>query len=272
MPTPSRGGIVVPTDPTWHLRMTARFLPPPTKALLHEAVRSRCRNVLFSLLCGSHAKAAGRPNSDVDILVVVGKMPSARRELFYLDGYLFDLNVHDPETLAFTLSTERRAGPVALLSMVVEGVPIGAYSPMYDDFLAFAEACLAEGPCDPNWIMLRHQLTEVRSDLCDCVDHEERKLLAMDLYKQMINVYLLSRKIFPCRDRNIVRTLRIYNAGLAGRLSAALASVFSHNDCTELVAIAIEVLDGAGGPLSGGFSFSFPPHFRAPLPFPQSGK
>lgn len=225
---------------------------------------------MFSVLCGSHAKGAGRPNSDVDILVVVGKMPSARRELFHLDGYLFDLHVHDPETLAFTLNTERRAGPVALLSMVVEGIPIGACEPIYDDFLAFARTCLAEGPSDPNWIMLRHQLTETRSDLCDCADHEERKLLAMDLYKQIINVHLLSHKIFPCRDRNIVRTLRTYNPGLAERLSSALASVFSHYDSAELTTIAIEVLERTGGPLSNGFSFSFPAHFRAP--FPPSGK
>lgn len=263
---PASSGLVFNPNQTGNAPMTDPFLPPPTRAVLRDAVHSRCKNILFALLCGSHAKSAGKPNSDVDILVVVGKVASARRELFHFQGYLFDLHVHDAETLAFVLSTERRAGPVALLSMVVEGIPLGASAPIYEDLLAFAKASLIEGPSDPNWILLRHQMTETHSDLCDCVDQEERKLLAMDLYKQIINLHLLTHNIFPCRDRNIVRTLRTHDQGLADRLSGALAIVFSHDDSVELTSLAIEVLEGAGGPLSAGFSFSFPTHFRAPLP------
>jgi hypothetical protein len=238
-------------------------------ATLRKAVQSRCRNTLFSLLCGSHAKGAGRPNSDVDILILVGKLPSARRELFYQDGFLFDLHIHDPETLTFNLNAERRAGPVPLLSMVSEGVPFGAIAPLYEEFKKIAQNYLTAGPCDPNWVMLRHQLTELLADLCDCEDNEERRFLAMEMYKYIINSHLLSKKIFPCEKRNIVRTLRFRNKALSERLSVAMARVFSHHDVDDLIAIAAEILEQSGGPLSAGFSFSFPPHFRSPFRPPE---
>ena len=250
--------------------MTLQFVPPPTPAMLQKVLQSRCRNTLFSLLCGSHAKAAGKPNSDVDVLVLVGKLPTARRELFYQDGFLFDLHVHDAETLTFHLNAERRAGPVALLSMVAEGVPFGVTAPIYEEFRQMAEGYLAAGPSDPNWVMIRHQLTELLSDLRDCDDHEEKRLLAMEIYKQLITSHLLSRKIFPCEKRNIVRTMRFLSKELSERLSDAMARVFSHHEIDDLVNIATEILDQSGGPLTAGFSFSFPPHFRTP--FTPAGK
>ncbi|WP_139236832.1 nucleotidyltransferase domain-containing protein [Rugamonas rubra] len=245
--------------------MTPTLAPPPSQATLQKAVQSRCRNILFSLLCGSHAKSAGKPKSDVDILVLVGRLPCARRELFYQDGFLVDLHVHDAETLAFNLNAERREGPVPLLSMVAEGIPFGTTSSIYEDFRKMANSYLAAGPCDPNWVMHRHQFTELLADLSDCDDHEEKRLLAMELYKQIINSHLLSRKIFPCEKRNIVRTIRYRNKALSERLSDAMARLFSHHDSDALIMIATEILNQSGGPLTAGFSFAFPHHFRTPF-------
>lgn len=241
-----------------------RHVTAPPSRILRQVVGSRCRDVLFSLLCGSHATGNAHSESDVDMLVVERQVFSARRMVFQQEGYLFDLHIHDPETLTFTLAGERRAGPIPTLHMVAHGKPFGPADAIYEDIHAGARAMLAAGPTDPNWILVRHQLTELLSDLAACESQEVCRWLAMSLYREIINAYLLHRGRFPCEFGNIARSVQKLAPAFASLLTGACDRLFIGQDAADLLTIGYKVLQEIGGPLTAGFSFQFPAHFRAP--------
>ena len=98
-------------------------------------------------LAGSLVREEGTPYSDLDLVVVFKRLPTAYRESFHFQGYPVEAFVHDPETLNyFFTEVDRPSGIPSLMQMVVEGVEVPDTTSPALRLKQLAESVLAMGP------------------------------------------------------------------------------------------------------------------------------
>ena len=110
-----------------------------------RAERYRDADAVFA--AGSIVRGEGTAFSDLDLVVVYGRVECAYRESFRFDGYPVEAFVHDSTTLEyFFLEVDRPSGVPALPQMIVEGVEIPTSTEISRDLKRRASAIIAAGP------------------------------------------------------------------------------------------------------------------------------
>lgn len=254
-------GILRPVLSTSHVE-------PPDPRLILDAVAERYGHPLFCYFFGSHASGKGDAGSDVDLIVVLGRVDNAYRATFSSNGFLFDVQVHDPETLHYMMRMEQQNGIAILAGEVDEARVLPNSSDAAVKLKEVAHDIMASGsPLPGNWDVQRRYLSSLLSDLERCADSDERWILGMSVYFRMMELYLRRHgRYLAGPGLHLLRAVRTFDASFCDRAQAALGRLFREGSSSMLVDVGREVLDLIGGPLTAGFRMDYPKEFRLPLP------
>jgi hypothetical protein len=240
---------------------------PDTQMIL-DTVAARYGQPFFCFFFGSHAFGRGDAGSDIDLIVVLRRVENAYRETFSANGFLFDAQVHDPETLHYVMRLEQRSGVGVLAGEVDQARVLPEDCDPALTLKEVARGILASGPPPPpTWDAPRRYLSALISDLERSADADERSMMAQELYVRILDLFLRRNgQLLFGPGRHRVRSVRTFDAPFFDRAQTALAQLFRDGSLSPLIDVAREVLDLIGGPLTTGFRMDYPKNFRVPLP------
>ncbi len=243
--------------------MTA--VAPPTHEFILETVSARYGRPAFVFFFGSHAFGRGHAGSDVDVIVVLRQISHGFRETFSSGGFLFDAQVHDPETLHCMMRSEYANGFAVYAKKIDEALALPEPTELSSKLKDVARQILASAP-PKRWDMLRHHMSAILSDLERCADLDESQFLAMHLYAMSLDMFLRSRGQFCQQGAYLVRSVKDLDAAFFGRAQAAVERLFQERSPRPLMEVARECLDSVGGTLEAGYRENYPATFRLALP------
>lgn len=240
---------------------------PPEPQLILDTVSARYGQPLFCFFFGSHALGRGDAGSDIDVIVVLGRVGNAYRETFSANGFLFDAHVYDPETLHSMIRAEQKKGLCILAGKVDQARVLPEPCELASKLKEVARQVIGSGPpSPPNWDRPRRVMTAVLSDLERCADADEQRMIAMELYVKVLDLFLRCHGQFAGQGRYLVRSVKTFDAVFFDRAQTALMRLFRDGAVSPLIQLAREVLDLIGGPLTAGYRQDYPEKFRLPLP------
>lgn len=208
-----------------------------------DLVLARFPEATWAVLTGSVLGPARTPGSDLDIVVLRDAEPNFRESLRFR-GWPVELFVNTPDTLTTFLAGELAARKPTTHRMLATGVPL------LGDPSAVTEQCariLAAGPpalAPADRDRLRYGLTDLLDDHRHATDDGERVVIAAALWTGSARAALAFAGRWLSSGKWLLRELRELDPGFAARWLAAR---------DDPSAVAVEVLDGAGGPLFDGY-------------------
>lgn len=239
----------------------------PDPQLILAALAERYEQPFFCFFFGSHAFDRGDAGSDIDVIVVLSTVVHAYRETFTSNGFLFDAQVHDPETLHFMMRWEQKNGLAILAGEVDQARVLPQPCELSSKLKEAARQVMALGAAPPpSWNWFRRYFSSVLSDLERCADANEQWIMAMDLYLKTMEIFLRCQgQLLEGQGRYLVRSVKKLDAAFFDRAQIALARLFQDGSVSPLILVAREVLDRIGGPLTAGYRQDYPENFRLPL-------
>ena len=240
---------------------------PPAPQLILDTVSARDGQPQFCFFFGSHAFGRGDAGSDIDVIVVLSRVGNAYRETFSSNGFLFDVHVHDPETLHFMMRLEQKNGLAMLAGEVDQARVLPQPCALASKLKEAARQVIGLGPPpQQSWNAPRRYFTCVLSDLERCADANERWIIAMDLYLKIMEIFLRGHgQLLNGQGRYLVRSVKKLDAVFFDRAQTALSRLFQDGSVSPLIQLTREVLDLIGGPLTEGYRQDYPEEFRLPL-------
>jgi hypothetical protein len=234
---------------------------------LAHAIRSeRYPDAGAVLAAGSILRGEGTAHSDLDLVVVYGKLACAYRESFRCDGYPVEAFVHDPETLEyFFFEVDRPSGIPSLPHMVMEGIEIPAPNELTRAVKHLAASLIAAGPPaldDESERRARYGVTDLVDDLRDARSHDERIGTGSQLFEQLADYHLRRLGLWSARGKAIPRALRRADPSLCERYCRSFDRLFRGDDAREVIHLAEDLLQPAGGLLFEGYRSDAPPGWR----------
>ena len=241
-------------------------ITPPSHQFILDTVSERYGEPSFCFFFGSHAFGRGDADSDIDVIVVMNHLARAYSERFSSNGFLFDAHVHDPETLHAMMRAENNHGLAVLTAKVDQSLVLPQVCEVASKLKEVARGLLSSGPPrTEKWDLPRRYLTAALSDIGRCADRDERRMMAVDLYISLIDIFLRWHGQFSNRGRYLVRAAKRFDAAFSDRAEAALAAVFQNDSLSPLIQLAREVLDSIGGTLDHGYREDYSDKLRSPL-------
>ena len=215
---------------------------------------------------GSIVRGEGTAFSDLDLVVVYGRVERAYRESFRFGGWPVEAFVHDPATLDyFFQEVDGPAGVPALAQMVFEGVEVPQATELSRALKRRASAFIAAGPPAldaESERRLRYFVSDLVDDLRAPRSPDELIGTGAQLYEHLANWVLRRRGAWSAKGKALPRVLRRSDAGLGSAYCAAFRTLFTSADPAAVVRLADELLAEAGGPLFDGFRIDAPPNWR----------
>lgn len=207
-------------------------------------------------LGGSVMRGEATPASDLDIVVVYGRLPNAYREAFVYAGWPVEAFVHDAGTLEEFFEADRRRGLPSLMSMVWEGVEVPRAGEFSEGLKRRARELLEAGP--PPWdeeelMLRRYRLTDWVDDMRFPRSPEELVATGAWLYQDAAEFYFRARGMWSAHSKTIPRRLRAADADFAERFLRAFDALFADKRPDTAVALVEELLEPFGGLLFEGF-------------------
>jgi hypothetical protein len=241
---------------------------PPDPQLILDTLAARYGQPLFCFFFGSHAFGRGDAGSDIDVIVVLNRVGNAYRETFSSNGFLFDAQVHDPETMHFAMRLEQKNGFAILAGEVDQARVLPEPCELASKLKEVARQVIGSGASPTkSWDAQRRYLSAASSDLERCADANEQWIIAMDLYIKIMDIFLRCHgQLLAGPARYLVRSVRKLDAVFFDRAQTALTRLFQDGAALPMVELTREVLDLIGGPLTKGYRQDYPEKFRLPLP------
>ncbi len=230
-------------------------IPAETAAAI---VADRFPNALAGFLGGSAATARRTSTSDLDIVVALKDGAEAFRETTTFDGWLVELFVHTEASFEYfwDLDAVNRRPP--LLRMCAEGSQLLSVDGAAERIRREARRRLDAGPRkldDQEWAARRYALSDLLDDLRGSRSGPELAFVANAVLTATAEMALLSAGGWLGSGKWLSRELEQVDAGLLHQLVSAHAGATAGNG-GAMLALAAQVLDGVGGPLSAGYYVS----------------
>lgn len=231
--------------------------PDPIVAA-RELVADRFPEAIQAWLAGSVVTGRATATSDLDITVLLGEGP-AHRESLRRDGWPVELFVHTEESVrAFVAKDLQRRRPT-MARLVADGIPLldgSAGLGLQRECAALVAA--GPGPLPQEDLDLkRYMLTDQLDDLAGGGPDHVWEAIVIEAWRQIAELVLATSRWWSGGGKWLVRELeacdRERGTSFAERLHAGLRDALAR-DCEQLVALADEVLDLAGGRLWEGFT------------------
>ena len=240
---------------------------PPVEAAL-EIFHARHAGARLLFLAGSVMRGEGTPSSDLDLVVVYERLPTAYRESFTHGGWPVETFVNDPETLSYFLQEgDPKSGFPAMANMVLEGCEIPAPCELSHSLKRLAAEVLAAGPpalSEEELLGKRYHLTDKVDDIRYPRDDAELVATGAQMYDMMADFYLRSRGHWSAKGKAIPRRLREVDADFAARFREAFEMLFGGKCPHKVIALVEDVLAPFGGFLFDGYKLDAESDKRKP--------
>lgn len=239
---------------------------PTPDVAAQEIFTERFPDARIMFLAGSVMRGEGTENSDLDLVVVYEKIPTAYRDSFLHKGWPVEVFVHDPETLKyFFYEVDRKSGIPSLPSMVLEGKEIPGSCPLSQSLKALAKTVIETGPPElsgDDLQKLRYSITDLCDDLRDPRNDHELMASAIRLYELLANFYFRAQKLWSASGKSIPRRLAAIDPKFAREFQGAFTEAFVGKDARLVMALAQKILDPYGGFLFAGSKMIAPVEWR----------
>lgn len=239
------------------------------EAMAGRVLASRYPDADAALLTGSLARGDATAGSDLDLIVLYEKLPSARRESFTFEAMPVEVFLHDPETLAWCFNADLEAGRPGMHHMVAEGRILGPRPAIAERLRARARAGLDAGPppLKPEQLdQYRYHVTDRINDLRDERDPAEVVATGVWLYDALAALILRGQGRWMGTGKWTPRHLKALDPALERRFSAAFESLFARGDAGPVIALAEAELAPHGGLLFEGYRSDAAESARLPEP------
>ena len=214
-------------------------------------------------------RGEGTAYSDLDLVVIFDKLPTAYRESFYFQGFLMEAFVHDPETLNYFLyELDRHSGVPSLAQMILEGVEVPEASEFSQSLKRLAASVIASRPptlSEEAIRKLRYNLTSLVDDIRQPRSKDELVASGTELYEALADYYLRANNLWSAKGKSIPRILKQADADLASRYCTSFEELFANGQPAKVIALAEEILKPNGGFLFDGYKLDAPADCRKPL-------
>jgi predicted nucleotidyltransferase len=233
-----------------------------------EIFKQKYSEAEFVLLAGSHVREEATPYSDLDLVVIFHRLPSAYRESFFFQEYQIEVFVHDPQTLNYFIDSERSSGLCNLAQMVVEGIELPEPSLLSQQLKQLARS-VTDSPApalsEQSLRQIRYSITDLIDDLRQPRSHHEAIATGSRLYDLLANGYLRINSHWAGKGKGIPRKLRIVNPDLCERFRNSFDDLFIRGNPAKVIELAAEVLNPVGGFLFEGYKLDAPVDYRKPF-------
>lgn len=231
-------------------------------ALIEQAVATaeavlaaRYPNAEFALVAGSIVRGEGTALSDIDLVVLFGRLERARRESFLFGGFPVEAFVHDPETLRWFMDQDVERGRPSIISMVAEGRPIGSSLAGAEPLQMEAVGRLERGPptlTGERLNSLRYEITDLVDDLRGQRTPREVQAIGTALYQKLADLVLLGRGKWTGSAKWIPRLIGELDQPIAQSFDEAFRRLFVEGQGDSIIAFARIELERHGGTLFEG--------------------
>jgi hypothetical protein len=177
---------------------------------------------------------------------------------------LFDVFVHDAESLNGALHSARLSGKFAIVDAVRNGVVFPQKTETSDLLQNIAQRVRTAGFLFQHRNFVRQYITGVIDDISSSTCQLERTRVSIDLYSKTSEVALINLGEGICDRKYAAQALKRHRPEFQFSLDCALRKALD-DDPSELIELAKKVLDECGGELREGFRQSISPN-RMPLP------
>ncbi|MER6949910.1 cupin domain-containing protein [Nonomuraea sp. NPDC000554] len=208
-------------------------------------------DALYAFLGGSALTDRRTATSDLDVVVVLDGPVTSYRESLRWRGWPVELFVNNPISLSARLDADFARGRPSLPRMCADGVVLadrtgGTATTLQEALRARLEA----GPPLPatgDLERARYALTDLLDDLSGATDPGEQAFIRWELVQDTARLALTAAGHWHGGGKWLLRELRAHDPALAADLLAAA------EDPVRLAAVAVSVLDRAGGRLWEGY-------------------
>lgn len=237
--------------------------------ITNEILASKYSDAHVIFLAGSIVRGEGTAYSDLDLVVIFDKLPTAYRESFYFQGLPVEAFVHDAETLNYFLyELDRPSGVPSLAQMILEGVEVPEASDFSQTLKRLAASVIASRPptlSEEDIRKLRYNLTNLVDDIRQPRSKDELVASGTELYKELADYYLRTNNLWSAKGKSIPRILKQADADLCLRYCNSFEELFVNGQPVKVIALAEEILEPNGGFLFDGHKLNAPAAYRKPL-------
>lgn len=218
-------------------------------------VADRFPNAIAGFLGGSATTYRRTSTSDLDIVVALKEGAEPFRETTTFDGWLVELFVHTEASFEYFWDLDAANRRPPLLRMCSEGIQLLSVDGAAERIRREASRRLQAGPRtldEQEWAARRYALSDLLDDLCGSQHGPELVFIANAVLTATCEMALLAAGGWLGTGKWLARELEQVDAGLLQQLVSAHTGAVA-GDGTAMLALAGQVLDRVGGPLSAGY-------------------
>lgn len=215
-------------------------------------LRDRWPNALGAFAGGSVMRGEGKPNSDIDMVVLLP--PNARPHRIWLmhHGIQFDLFIHNPDSLRYYIQQGRDERRPVLANLIADAVMLPAPNRRLLNWQSKCKAILEAGPsqlAEKDLLRLRYGLMDAMDDYADAVKHDEQMAVAAQLYVRLCDALCDIKGVWRGSSKWKARQAHKADAPLAAELAKALAADCAAGKADQLLQAGRKIQALCGGPL-----------------------
>ncbi|GAA2830488.1 nucleotidyltransferase domain-containing protein [Kitasatospora paracochleata] len=229
-------------------------------------VRELFPEAVAAFLGGSLARGRGTATSDLDVVVICRAPVEVRRENVGWQGRPAELFVHTAESVRTMFAWDRAAGVPTMASLCAEGLVLVSVDGCAEQVAEDARRTVTAGPAplSPAALdALRYQVTDLRDDLLDARDPDERLAVAAVLHQQAAELLLGAAGIWRGKGKWLARALRAGAPDLADAYLTGYRTLAAGGPAAPFADAVAAVLARSGGPLREGDRRAAPPALLA---------
>ena len=239
---------------------------PDPLATAKTALADRYPEAELAFLAGSVVRGDATATSDLDLVVVFGRLDRAYRQSFTLEDWPVEAFVHDPQTLRYFMEeVDGPRGVPSLPAMISEGIAIPEVTALALSLKDCANAILEAGPPPLGAEELdsrRYAITDMSEDLIDPRSPIEARATGIQLYALMADFALRARGEWSATGKTLPRRLSEADPELGKAFEAAYDALFEARDTGPVIALAERILQPHGGRFRDGYEAFAPAEWR----------
>ncbi|MEA2952393.1 MAG: hypothetical protein QOD40_700 [Alphaproteobacteria bacterium] len=221
-----------------------------------EIFSSRYKGAEFCIAAGSIILGLGTAGSDLDLVVVHQKLPTAFREAFHHNSMPVEAFVHDYETVQAFIDGDYENARPTMIHMLATGVAIPAPVETPRRLQCYARMLLEKGPertADRKIQELRYAATDLIEDLKGDRPQNEQRAILYYLYETIGELRLRHGGRFVSRGKHLARSLEQCDAEFSKKLTGAMESAHRDGVSQTQVETISSLLESVGGALFDGY-------------------
>lgn len=224
------------------------------------------------LLSGSTARDERGSDSDIDVVVLCASVPQSIKRCVCHDGFLYDLKIHDLETILFELDMAQHSTCFAMLpSMIAESVVHPAGHPLGEMIRNKAKSMLASGPKpSPERVLeLQHDMSSGYYTLARATTTPEMKMtIALHNFQTACMFLCLARGRFISGGKWLPRIMPEIAPKEFAALTEGLKTGVCSGDWEPFRDALLMVIEAEGGLLTDGYEVKMEPGRRKRFSIP----